>query len=134
MAGNFIQQTSKTRGSASALMSASSSVEEFWQAINSWAINRISIATEIVRAGQPKSPERFTAKVTTVDKPNVFIRETKSGTLHSIDFADAHISFVGFDIVDPLGMVRIFEATWENSKFIRCTFMEPRETAIEIDR
>jgi hypothetical protein len=36
------------------MTSESSSVKEFWQAINSRAINRISIAAEVVRAGQPE--------------------------------------------------------------------------------
>jgi hypothetical protein len=63
------------------------------------------------------------------DRQSVIFREAKSGEEHPIDFADAEIVIGGFELVEPFGMVRVFDVAWESAELLKCTLMEPRETA-----
>lgn len=65
-----------------------------------------------------------------VAAPLVIFYEAKTGREHPIEFAGADISLGGFELVEPFGMMRVFEAAWKNAEFLSCTLMEPRETTI----
>ena len=60
----------------------------------------------------------------------VIFRDAKTGNAYPIDFADADIFTGGFELVEPFGMVRVFDVAWENGELLTCTLMEPRETTI----
>ena len=64
------------------------------------------------------------------DKPSVIFRDVKTGNPHPIDFGDADIFIGGFELVKALGIVRVFDAAWENVELLNGTLVEPRETAI----
>ena len=55
----------------------------------------------------------------------------KTGEVHPIDFGGANISIGGFELIEPLGMMRVFNVSWENAELLSCTLAEPRETSIE---
>ena len=63
-------------------------------------------------------------------KPLVIFRDAKTGNAYPIDFGDADIFIGSFELVEPFGMVRVFDVAWENAELLTCTLMEPRETAI----
>jgi len=108
----------------------SSSAVEFWKAVDRWNTNQVSIVLEFVRAASPQLQERFTGTVIRADKPSVLFRDVKTGKAHPIDFGNADIFIGGFELVEPFGMVRVFDVDWENAELLTCTLMEPQETAI----
>ena len=93
--------------------------------------DHVAIAIEFVAAARPELREKFPATVAGAYKPTVFFQDAYSGKQFRINFANAHIFVGDFEIVEPLGMVRVFEAMWENSELLSCTLTEPRETIIE---
>ena len=108
----------------------SSSAVEFWKAVDRWNTNQVPIVLEFVRAASPQLQERFTGTVIRADKPSVIFRDVKTGKAHPIDFGDADIFIGGFELVEPFGMVRVFDVDWENAELLTCTLMEPQETVI----
>ena len=108
----------------------SSSADEFWKAVDRWKLMKLPIVVELVRAVPPHPLERFMGTVLGVARPLVIFHEAKTGKEHPIDFADAEIFIKGFELVEPFGMVRVFEVSWERAELVTCTLLEPRETTI----
>lgn len=108
----------------------SSSAEEFWKAVDRWKSDQVPIVLEFVRAASPHLQERFTGTVVSADRPLVIFRDAKTAKVHPIDFAGAEIFIGGFELVEPLGIVRVFDVAWECAEILKCTLMEPRETTI----
>jgi hypothetical protein len=106
----------------------SSSADEFWKAVDHWKLMKLAIVVELVRAAPPHPQERFIGTVLGVARPIVIFYEAKTGKEHPVDFADAEIFIRGFELVEPFGMVRVFEAAWDGADILSCTLMEPRET------
>ena len=106
------------------------SADEFWKAVDRWKSDRVPVVVEFVRAAAPHLHQRFTGMVAGAHKPVVIFRDAKTGNAHPIDFADADIFIGGFELLEPFGMVRVFEVAWENAELLTCTLMEPRETVI----
>ena len=108
----------------------SSSAVEFWKAVDRWNMNQVPIVLEFLWTSSLQLQERFTGTVIRPDKPSVLFRDVKTGKAHPIDFADADIFIGGFELVEPFGMVRVFDVDWENAELLTCTLMEPQETAL----
>ena len=106
------------------------SADEFWKAVDGWKLNEIPITVELVRVASPQPQDRFTGIVLRVARPLVIFYEAKTNKEHPIDFADAEIFIGGFEIVEPFGMVRVFEVSWKKAELATCRLMEPRETTI----
>ncbi len=107
----------------------SSFVDEFWKAVDRWKTDHVEIVVEFVRTAPPRLPERFIGTVMGADMPSVIFRDIQSGYEHTFDFADAEIFMGGFDLVEPFGIVRVFNVAWANADFLTCALMEPREAA-----
>lgn len=107
----------------------SSASDEFWTAVDRWKSDQVPIVIELVMTSSPDLQEKFTGTVISADRPLVIFREPNTGMEHTIDFEDADISIEGFALVEPFGIVRVFNVTWANAALLSCTLMEPRETA-----
>ena len=105
------------------------SADEFWKAVDRWKLKQLPIVVELVRAASPHRQERFMGTVLGADRQLVIFHEAKTGKEHPIDFADAEISIGGFELVEPFGMVHVFDVAWESAELLKCTLMESRETA-----
>ena len=104
--------------------------DEFWKAVDRWKFLRVPIVVEFVRSTVPRLRERFTGVVIGAKEPLVSFRDVKTGEVHPIDFGGADISIGGFELIEPLGMMRVFNVAWEDADLLSCAMMEPRETSI----
>jgi hypothetical protein len=104
--------------------------DEFWKAVDRWKLHQPQIVVTSIRTVAPQLQERFTGRVTGAHGRLVSFRDENTGKELTIDFAEADVFIEGFEVVEPFGMVRVFEVAWKNDEFLSCTLMEPRETTI----